>query len=82
VTDEYFDDVMVDRQRLLWTMATRRQLERWEPIVAAAVRDRWIGRHPSEADVWLAEIERHLALVAARNLVRALEPASRGEGLG
>ena len=35
--DEYFDERMVNRERLLWAIATRRQLERWEPYVAAAV---------------------------------------------
>jgi hypothetical protein len=76
VTGEYFDPLMVDRQRLLWTIATRRQLERWESIVADVIRDQWVGRRatrPNEADVWSAEIERHLTLVAARNLIRALD---------
>jgi hypothetical protein len=72
VTSDYFDDGMVNRQRLLWTIATRRQLERWEPIVAAVVRD---DREPEGADVWSGEIEHHFALVAARNLLRALDLA-------
>jgi hypothetical protein len=78
VTDDYFDDRMVNRQRLLWTIATRRQLERWEPIVATATLGSFAGRQPDSADIWSAEIERHLALVAARNLFRALalDPAT------
>jgi hypothetical protein len=79
VTHEYFDERMVNRQRLLWTMATRRQLERWEPYVAAAVLRRTEGRELDSADIWSAEIEHHFALVAGRHLLRALEfePATR-----
>lgn len=73
VTDDYFDDTMVNRQRLLWAIATRRQLERWEPIVAAVVRGHLAGCQPDGADVWSAEIERHFALVAARHLLLALD---------
>jgi hypothetical protein len=79
VPDDYFDNTMITRQRLLWAIATRRQLERWEPIVATLLRDELAGRRPANgADVWSAEIERHFALVAARNLLRALAlpPAS------
>jgi hypothetical protein len=74
----YFGETMVNRQRLLWAVATRRQLERWEPIVAGIVRDGFAERPPDGADVWAAEIERHFTLVAARNLFRALDlpPAS------
>lgn len=73
MTGHYFDDTMSNRQRLLWTIATRRQLERWEPIVAAVVRGRLAGRQPDGEDVWSAEIEHHFALIAARNLFRALD---------
>src|SRR5206468_12653296 len=61
-----------------WAFATRRQLERWEPIVAAFVREGLAGRQLEGAAVWSAAIEHHFALVAARNLLRALElpPAS------
>lgn len=75
MTDDYFDERMVNRQRLLWTIATRRQLERWEPIVATVLRGKLAGRPPDGADVWSAEIEHHFALVAARNLMRALDLA-------
>jgi hypothetical protein len=64
---------MVNRQRLLWTIATRRQLERWEPVKAAIVLDFLRGRQPDGPDIWSAEIEKHLALVAAVNLLRALD---------
>jgi hypothetical protein len=70
---DYFDEQMVRRQRLLWTIATRRQLERWEPFVAAH-QNRLTGRGQLEsADIWAAEIEHHFALIAARNLLRALD---------
>ena len=77
MADTYFDDVMVNRQRLIWTVATRRQLERWEPLVASVVRmDALV---PDCAHVWSAAIEHHFALVAARNVFQALDliPASR-----
>lgn len=72
VTD-YFDDTMVNRQRLLWTVATRRQLDRWEPMVAAWVLASFGGASFGDADIWSAEIEHHFTLIAARNLMRALE---------
>src|SRR5829696_7954983 len=64
---------MVNRQRLVWTVATRRQLERWERIVADIVLEGFADRQPDGADVWSAEIERHFILVAARNLLWALD---------
>jgi hypothetical protein len=71
VTDDaYFDAASVRALRLFWTVATRRQLDRWEPIVAAAVRDE---TGPDGVDAWSAQIEHHFALVAARNLLRALD---------
>jgi hypothetical protein len=77
VTDDYFNETTVNRERLLWTIATRRQLERWEAILARVLRDSAAGP-PDNADIWAAEIERHFALVAARHLFRALDlpPAS------
>ena len=72
---DYFDDVMVNRQRLIWTVATRRQLERWEPYVAAAVRADVGGVRTvlSSAELWAAATEHHFALVAAHHLLKALE---------
>jgi hypothetical protein len=69
---------MVNRQRLLWTIATRQQLERWEPLVAAEVRRRFQGGQLDGIEIWQAEIEHHFTLVAARNLFHALDlpPAS------
>jgi hypothetical protein len=67
----YFDATMVNRQRLLWAVATRRQLERWEPLVASVLRVDPVV--PDGGTVWAAAIEHHFALVAARNLFRALD---------
>jgi hypothetical protein len=71
--DDYFSGTMVLRQRLFWTVATRRQLERWESILAPYLRDRFRGQKPEKLVVWSAEIEHHFALIAARNLLRALD---------
>jgi hypothetical protein len=78
MTGDYFDDRMVNRQRLLWMIATRRQLERWEPIVAEGVRRAVAGRQLDDVDIWSAEIEHHFTLVAARHLIEALafDPAA------
>lgn len=73
VGKNYFGDIMVNRQRLLWAIATRRQLERWEPLVVSYWVANMAKAEPGEANIWSAQIERHFALVAARNLVRALE---------
>lgn len=73
MTGDYFDDLGISRARLVWTIATRRQLERWEPLVALFVHELWADRQLDGADVWSAQIEHHFALVAARNLLRALE---------
>lgn len=78
MTAEYFDANMLNRQRLFWALATRRQLERWEPLVAAFLRDQLAGRNADSALVWQAEVEHHFALVAAHHLLVALarSPAS------
>ncbi|MBA3427581.1 MAG: hypothetical protein H0U07_03285 [Actinobacteria bacterium] len=71
--DGYFNESGINRERLVWTVATRRQLERWELLVAAAVREAWADRQLSGADVWSAQIEHHFTLVAARHLLHALD---------
>jgi hypothetical protein len=70
----YFNQRMANRQRLLWAVATRRQLERWELLVASSVRAD-LGRGPAfeDAAIWHAAIEHHFVLIAAGNLVQALE---------
>jgi hypothetical protein len=73
VTDNYFDQGMVNRQRLLFAIATRRQLARWEPLVAKSVSLSFHKRELNSAEIWAAEIEHHFLLIAARNLFRALD---------
>lgn len=74
---DYFSDVSLNRQLLLWAVAARRQLERWEPLVAAHVRAN-LGGGPRlpDAEIWQAQIEHHFALVAARNLLHAIDLAN------
>ena len=62
---------------LRWAIATRRQLERWEPYVAAALRDDGL----EDADIWLAETEHHFALVAAAHLIQAVEKLAPTRGI-
>jgi hypothetical protein len=69
----YFDALMLNRQRLLWALATRRQLERWEPYVAASLDASLRHREIPDPDVWAAANEHHFALIAARNLIHALD---------
>jgi hypothetical protein len=77
--DPYFDDgLMPERQALLWVAAVRRQLERWEPLVAKFTL---VGLEPNlspppeiptvmpAGEIWQGETERHLLLVATRNLL-------------
>jgi hypothetical protein len=76
VADDYFDEFTVRRQRLLWAIATRRQLERWEPYVAEGVRHGGTSAF-DDRNIWLAETEYHFALIAARHLIQAIELAPR-----
>lgn len=71
MADGYFDQTMVNRQRLFWAVSTRRQLERWEPLVASVVRVQPLI--PDCVTVWSAETEHHFLLIAARNLFKALD---------
>jgi hypothetical protein len=67
------DHTTQDRQLLLWVIATRRQIRRWEIVLARWLRTTLSGDHtPTPSDVWQAQIEWHLALVAANNVVRAV----------
>lgn len=69
------DDLMQERQVLLWVRGTRRQLRRWEVALAANVRAHLAGRSPEPWEIWDLQIENHLALVAANNVLRAVENA-------
>jgi hypothetical protein len=73
VPSDYFDATMLHRQRLLWAIAARRQLDRWESILAARARVRLAGGPPEDATIWEAESEHHFALIAAHHLLTALD---------
>jgi hypothetical protein len=70
---DYFDERMVNRQLLLWAIATRRQLERWEWLVAANIRAQFGGEPFGGELIWQAAIEHHFLLIAARNLIQAID---------
>lgn len=82
-TDPYFaDTIMPWRQALLWASAVRRQLGRWEPLVAKHCRvmnDRSLSPKPAvpttmtTEEMWQGEIERHFLLVAAHDLLKAID---------
>lgn len=71
--DDYFNERTVNRQLLMWAIACRRQLDRWEPFVAAFVRSQLNGPPFGDALIWEAQIEHHFLLIAARNLIRAID---------
>jgi hypothetical protein len=79
VPDDHFEGIDGLRQILLWTVATRQALERWESSVAAAIRlDLQEQRRPPGQLIWTAEIDRHWTFIAARNLLRALKTTDLG----
>jgi hypothetical protein len=73
--DENFDRRGIDRQLLYWAVATRRQLGRWEPLVAANLRAQRGGPPFSDVLIWQAAHEHHFLLIAARHLITAIEMA-------
>jgi hypothetical protein len=68
-----FFESSIDRQLLFWEIVTRRQLEHWEHSVAEIVRLGLQSTSLPGSLVWLAEADRHLVFVAARNLLRAAQ---------
>lgn len=67
------DHTMQDRQVLIWVIATRHQVRRWEIVLARWLKaDQQSATSADPSDVWHAQIEWHLALVAANNMVRAV----------
>jgi hypothetical protein len=73
MTDPYFSPLMQNRQVFSWAVATRLQLDRWEPLVAAYLRMMDENLDPPGTLIWQAEFEHHFCLIAARNLFRALD---------
>ena len=73
----YFDELGVNRQLLIWAIATRRQLGRWELLVAANLRAQYKGAPPfPDALIWEVATEHHFLQIAARNLIRAIDLAT------
>jgi hypothetical protein len=70
---EYFDPATVVRAALAWAIATRVQLARWEPLVADRLREESYKIAFPAAGYWQAHCEWHFCLIAARNLIRALD---------
>jgi hypothetical protein len=68
------DDTMQNRQVLLWSRGTRLQARRFEIAIARNVKQADARVVPGY-DVWDAQIHKHLTLVAANNLLRALKNA-------
>jgi hypothetical protein len=71
--DDYFDPATVARAALSWAIATRVQLARWEPLVAGRLREESYKIPFPAAGYWQAHREWHFCLIAARNLIRALD---------
>jgi hypothetical protein len=71
---DYFDSATVARVALAWAIATRVQLARWEPLVAARLREETYQIPFPAAGYWQAHREWHFCLIAARNLIGALDP--------
>jgi hypothetical protein len=70
---EYFDPATVVRAALEWAIATRVQLARWEPLVADRLREESYKIAFPAGGYWQAHCEWHFCLIAARNLIRALD---------
>lgn len=73
MADDYFSGQTVNRQLLIWAIASRRQLERWEPLIAASVRSQLNGPPFGNALIWEAQIEHHFLMIASRNLIHAID---------
>lgn len=78
--DPYFD-ALPERQALLWAAAVRRQLGRWEPLVAkhllTTLEPSMIPAPPVATtmggdEIWQGDVERHFLLIAANNLLKSI----------
>ncbi len=74
MADPYFDHpLMQHRQVLLWAVATRRQLDRWEPLVVDHLRHAQTHTAMPAARMWQGEAEHHFAIVAFDHMLEALK---------
>ncbi len=68
----YFNPAGSARAVLLWAVATRVQLGRWESVSADKNRQTMYGITLPRPSYWQGQYERHFCLIAARNLIGAL----------
>lgn len=61
------------RELLLWSIATRPQLDRWEACVAKITLLEVANKRLPGPLIWETSTERHLIFVTAGNMVRALD---------
>jgi hypothetical protein len=60
-------------ERMFWAVATRQPLDRWEAAIAHLLGQQLAGQKLDPTIVWSARIDRHFALIAGRQLMRALD---------
>jgi hypothetical protein len=77
--EPFFSGSAIHRQVLLWVIAARRQLDRWEILVADIVSSP--PAKPDGKTVWAAETERHLALVALHHVTTAARLADLDQSI-
>lgn len=72
---EYFGDGLGQRRQvLLWAVAARRQMDRWEPLVARHLWSTYDQGEPMPPDqIWMGEVEHHFAVVAFDHMLEALK---------
>jgi hypothetical protein len=76
MASQYFEGLMVDRQLLFWTIATRRLLEQWEASVAEIISLELQSKPEPGQLIWRNQADRHFLFLAARNLLRAADLAA------
>jgi len=70
---DYFDPAGSAHAALLWAVATRVQLGRWESLSADHLRKDVYNIPLPMPSYWQGHYERHFCLIAARNLIGALD---------
>lgn len=75
MADPYFADPLGQRRQvLLWAVAARRQLDRWEPLVARYIWSRYDRGTPMPShQIWEGETEHHFTIVAFDHMLEALK---------
>lgn len=75
MVERYFASPLGQRRHvLLWAVAARRQLDRWEPLVARHLWSTYDRGTPMPPDqIWEGEAEHHFAVVAFDHMLEALK---------